>query len=275
MTRLVYGNFIRVWREKEADLQESRMKRVLLVNLSHECELGIPLIGLSDAKQVVRTPLNAVVNFLEMAMEKTRNKSIEPILSMSHNATKSLIYVIDDLLNLTAGAKQPTPLAHQAFDLRKGLNSIIDQFQSHAHQKMLTFDVITDIDFPRFVFGDLQRLQQAVSSLVTNSIQYTNQGCIIIHLGVLATESDRCMIKISVQDSGVGMSQHELDEIFQELEQVPDEESNLDQTPEKLQPSQTSGNKSSKLGLGLALLSRYVKVISCINTDLSQALTFL
>jgi signal transduction histidine kinase len=204
-----------------------------------------------------------------MAMEKTRDESIEPILSMSHNATKSLIYVIDDLLNLTAGAKQPAPLAHRAFDLRKGLNSIIDQFQLHAHQKMLTFDVITDIEFPRFVFGDLQRLQQAVSSLVTNSIQYTNQGCIIIHLGVLATGSDGCIIRISVQDSGVGMSQHELDELFQELEQVSDEESNLDQTSVKLLPSQASKKKSSRLGLGLALLSRYIKVISCSNTDLS------
>jgi signal transduction histidine kinase len=210
-----------------------------------------------------------------MAMEKTRDESIEPILSMSHNATKSLIYVIDDLLNLTAGAKQPAPLTHRAFDLRKGLNSIIDQFQPHAHQKMLTFDVITDIEFPRFVFGDLQRLQQAVSSLVTNSIQYTNQGCIIIHLGVLATGSDRCIIRISVQDSGVGMSQHELDELFQELEQVSDEESNLDQTSVKLQPSQASKKKSSRLGLGLALLSRYIKVISCSKTDLSQALTCL
>ena len=268
MIRLIYENFVRVWREKEADLQESRMKRVLLVNLSHERELGISLIDLSDANQVVRTPLNAVVNFLEMAMEQTRDNSIKPILSMSHNATKSLIYVIDDLLNLTAGAKQPTPLAHQAFDLRKGLRSTLDQFRSHAHQKLLSFDVITDIDFPRFVFGDLQRLQQAVSSLVTNSIQYTKQGCIIIHLGVLATESDRCIIRVSVQDSGIGMSQHELDDLFQEFEQVSDEESNLDRTSDKLQPFQTSGNKSSKLGLGLALLSRYMKVNSCSSTDL-------
>jgi signal transduction histidine kinase len=267
ITRLVYGNFIRVWREKEADLQESRIKRILLFNLSHECELGIPLIDLSDANQLVRTPLNAVVNFLEMAMEETCDKSIKPILSLSHNATKSLIYVIDDLLNLTAGAKQPVPLAHRAFDLPKALKSILDQFQSHAHKKLLTFDVITDIGFPRFVFGDLQRLQQAVSSLVTNSIQYTDQGYVIIHLGVLATTPGRCIIRISVQDSGIGISQHELDDLFQELEQVSDEEGNVDQTSDKVQPSQTTGNKSSKLGLGLALLSRYIKVNSCSSTD--------
>ncbi|KAF2795525.1 phytochrome-like protein [Melanomma pulvis-pyrius CBS 109.77] len=247
MTRLVYGNFIRVWREKEADMQESRMKRLLLVNLSHE----------------LRTPLNAVVNYLEIAMEKRLEESTRAILSLSHDASKSLIYVIDDLLNLTAGAKQPTPLANLAFDLPKGLQSILDQLQSHVHHKLLTFDVITDIDFPRFVFGDLHRLQQAVSSLVTNALELTREGKggIIIHLGVLQTTNDRCIIKISVQDSSPGMSQHELDDMFQEFEQVPDEEDVLDR-PRAEGESEifpTGGKRESKLSLGLALLSRYVK----------------
>ncbi|KAF2709473.1 hypothetical protein K504DRAFT_526003 [Pleomassaria siparia CBS 279.74] len=244
MTRLVYGNFIRVWREKEADLQESRMKRVLLFNLSHE----------------LRTPLNAVVNYLEIALEERLDRSTKAILASSHTAAKSLIYVIEDLLNLTVGTKQPTPLAHVAFDLRKGLQSILDHLQFHANQKLLNFDVITDIDFPRFVFGDLQRLQQAVSSLVTNSIQYTTQGSIVVHLGVSANESERCIIKISVQDSGIGMSQSELDDIFREFEQVSDED-DLDQaSTEKVSAHiPKAPEKGSKLGLGLALLSRYIK----------------
>lgn len=80
------GKFIEVWRQKEAALQNSRLTRLLLANSAHE----------------VRTPLNAIINYLEIALEGSLDQETRDNLARSHSASKSLIYVINDLLDLTS-----------------------------------------------------------------------------------------------------------------------------------------------------------------------------
>ncbi|KIW69483.1 hypothetical protein PV04_05358 [Phialophora macrospora] len=244
MARLVYGNFIRVWREKEAAIQDTRMKRLLMLNASHE----------------VRTLLNAMVNYLEMASERPLDKPTKEILSMSHSASKSLIYFIDDLLHLTGGRDGPVPPLEEAFDIILGLQQTLEQFRKPAARKSLTFEVVVHPEFPRFVQGDLLRLQQAVSSLVSNAIQYTSSGGVTIQLGqAFATETD-CITQITIQDSGVGMSDDELEDLFMDLEEVRDEEFHDEQSPLEVEARIPRDPViPSKLGLGLALVARFVK----------------
>ncbi|KAF1832399.1 hypothetical protein BDW02DRAFT_571042 [Decorospora gaudefroyi] len=246
MTRLVYGNFIRVWREKEATLHESRMKRLLLLNLSHE----------------VRTPLNAVVNYLEIALEKPLDQETKDVLTESHSASKSLIYVIDDLLHLTGGGYQPPlPMVHASFDLTTTTQETLDQLQKHVVQKALTFDIVRDTKVPHFVCGDPQRLQQALTRLLENAIQHTKKGGISVHIGVRSTTEEYCVIQLAVQDTGSGMTERELDDLFQEFEQVPDEDLDSGETMVVVEKRDefSEGEKEAKLGLGLALVARYIK----------------
>ncbi|KAF2007328.1 hypothetical protein P154DRAFT_614721 [Amniculicola lignicola CBS 123094] len=236
ITKLIYGNFIDLWREKEVTSKESRMKRMLFLNLSHE----------------VRTPLNHVVNCLELALEKPLDPSTREMLKTSHTASKSLIYVIDDLFHLTGPQSPAPPPVSASFDLHKAMDSTLDQLKVHALQKPLRFEVVKDLDFPKYVIGDLQRLQRAVTTLVENAIKFTDQGGVTIHLGVLSSAAKNCIILISIQDTGRGMAEKELEELFQDFEQVADE--TPDQTPEAI-----ATEKGSGLGVGLALLARYVK----------------
>lgn len=243
--KLVYGNFIRVWRDREAALNESRMKRLLIVNLSHE----------------VRTPLNAVVNYLEIALEQQLDRKTKEILWMSHTASKSLIFVIDELLHLTGcTAEPPPPSVKVQFNLHEGVQNALELLKHHAVRKGLTWEILQDDNLPRLVLGDLQRLQQAVTSLVTNAIQYTETGGITVHLGLVSnTKEDTCVIRISVQDTGKGMSEEELDNLFQEFEQLGFE-TNEDRPSEKGTPGAPSPSSlEPQLGLGLAVLARFIK----------------
>jgi len=110
------------------------------------------------------------------------------------------------------------------------------------------------------VQGDLQRLQQAVASVVSNAIQYTNSGGVTTQLGqISATETD-CLAQIVVQDSGVGLSESELDHLFKDLEEVHDEDFEEEKPPLEVERCiLRDGVKSLKLGLGLALVARFVK----------------
>ena len=80
--QLVYWKFIDIWRQRDAAVQSNRLKNLLLANVSHE----------------VRTPLNAIINFLEMALENPLSEELKQSLTQAHSASKSLIFIINDLL---------------------------------------------------------------------------------------------------------------------------------------------------------------------------------
>jgi CheY-like chemotaxis protein len=207
----------------------------------------------------VRTPLNAVVNYLEIALEKRLDQETKDVLTESHSASKSLIYVIDDLLNLTGNAYQaPLPMIHVIFDIRDTVHTTLDRFQKHATQKGLSFEISED-DIPQYVCSDLQRFQQALTQLVTNALNHTEKGGVKIHLRARLTAKDYCVIQVSVQDTGIGITERELDRLFQEFEQVPDEDVDSGQVTVSDTKGLSTSKKSAKLGLGLALVARYIK----------------
>ena len=97
-------------------------------------------------------------------------------------------------------------------------------------------------------------------SLVLNAFQSTLEGVITLHLkGEPATEKD-CVVQISVEDSRIGMLERVFDDLRQEYQQVTDEKTHEDKTPLSSEGAITNGSDMPlKLGLGLALVARFVK----------------
>lgn len=198
---------------------------------------------------------------MEIALEKSLDDETKDILTESHEASKSLIYVIDNLLHLTDGGYQtPISRSHVSFNLRESVQTTLDQLQRHATLKALYLNIEQDDKLPHRICGDLRGFEQAIAQIVTNAIQHTRQGGIRIFLGARPNTDESYLIDIAVHDTGVGMSEAALDELFQEFEQVPDEdvstdEKNLHGTTE----SPDDVKKEARLGLGLALVARYIK----------------
>jgi light-regulated signal transduction histidine kinase (bacteriophytochrome) len=120
---LVYGKFIEVWRQKEAALQSSQLTRLLLANSAHE----------------VRTPLNAIINYLEIALEGALDQETRDNLAKSHSASKSLIYVINDLLDLTKTEEGQELIKDEIFDLCETVREATEVFRGDAKRKVLLF----------------------------------------------------------------------------------------------------------------------------------------
>ncbi|KAK3316987.1 phytochrome-like protein [Apodospora peruviana] len=242
MAQLVYGSFIRVWRAKENAVKETRLKRLLLHDASHQ----------------VRTPLNAVINYLEMALEKPLEDSTKHALTRSYTASKSLIYVIDDLLNLT-GSSAPGSVAplSDPFDLDVCLDEALDPLKRLAREKDIEIVVSSGVGTARYFRGDPPSLQRAVSIMVENAIEHSisSGSKIFVEWTDLQTEQKSSIMRIAVTDSGPGLSERELDDMFQEFEQVPDEdfdEASLEQT-------MSPRAEVLRVGVGLAFVARYVK----------------
>ncbi|RVX67364.1 hypothetical protein B0A52_09145 [Exophiala mesophila] len=243
---LVYGKFIDVWRQKETALQTSQLTRLLLANSAHE----------------VRTPLNAIINYLEIAMEGALDNETRENLAKSHSASKSLVYVINDLLDLTKAEGGQTLVKSESFDLLNTLKEATDPFFGDAKRKNLTYQVNIAPDLPQHVIGDHRRVRQVVSNLIANAFQHTLVGSVSV--GAKISDSPRIQgkteIEVAVEDTGKGMPQEKIDALFRELEEVSYEE---DLPQQKAVTSDAFSSEKedepSHLGLGLAVVARTIR----------------
>jgi len=242
---LVYGKFIEVWRQKEAALQSSQLTRLLLANSAHE----------------VRTPLNAIINYLEIALEGALDTETRENLSRSHSASKSLIYVINDLLDLTKTEEGVPLIKGESFDLTATITEATDMFRNDAKRKNIGYQVVIHPGLPHLCIGDQRRVRQAISNITANAVQNTTHGSIKVEALVAArTDAEHVDVEVAVSDTGVGMSQKKLDQLFYDLEQVQSESTSMLEDALVPDANKTAGQgDKSTLGLGLAVVARIIK----------------
>ncbi|KAG4429085.1 hypothetical protein IFR05_015432 [Cadophora sp. M221] len=242
---LVYGKFIEVWRQKEAALQSSQLTKLLLANSAHE----------------VRTPLNAIINYLEIALEGALDQETRDNLSKSHSASKSLIYVINDLLDLTNTEEGQALIKDEVFDLPATIREATDSFKGDAKRKGLAYDIIEHPGIPNFVLGDQRRVRQVIANVTANAVQHTKAGSVRVEAWLHDITENCATVEIVVQDTGIGMSNELLDSLFRDLEQVSTEGEDDQPLNPRSESSQalTQGKETKTLGLGLAMVARTVR----------------
>ncbi|GAW24428.1 hypothetical protein ANO14919_140120 [Xylariales sp. No.14919] len=237
---LVYGKFIEVWRQKEAALQSSRLTRLLLANSAHE----------------VRTPLNAIINYLEIALEGSLDHETRENLAKSHSASRSLIYVINDLLDLTKAEEGQELIKDEIMDLPACISEATEPFKVDAKRKGILYEVVEHPGLPKYVHGDYRRVRQAVANVTANAVKNTTAGSIKVECFVIEVLESRVRVEIAVHDTGCGMSNEQLDNLFQDLEQVSSADLSASGAIEAPLGQSREGRT---LGLGLAVVARVVR----------------
>lgn len=240
---LVYGKFIKVWRQKEAAMQNSQLTRLLLANSAHE----------------VRTPLNAIINYLEIALEGALDTETRESLTKSHSASKSLIYVINDLLDLTNTEKGQELIKDEEFDLESTFKEAADMMAGEAKRKNISYSVNIQPGMPPMVLGDQRRVRQVFSNIISNAVQQTTSGAVTVEMWRSGnqTKENHVAVEMMVVDTGVGMSKSKLEALFQELEEVSTDENYYPEQEEE-ESNEHRPEQKRVLGLGLALVARIV-----------------
>lgn len=230
---LVYGKFIEVWRQKESALQTTKLTNLLLSNASHE----------------VRTPLNHIINYLKMALNGPLDSETRDNLSQSHFASKNLLFTINDLLDLTRLESGNETSFNQTFNLPAAIEEAISPYRSEAQRQSIDF--ILDIsESPKEVIGDARKIQTVVQNLTANALKYTAEGsitlcCVPTKESVGLRTSQQTAVEIVVADTGCGIQQEKLENIFREFE--------------KVELSEPKPNADAGVGLGLAMVARIVE----------------
>ena len=196
-------------RDKVFKLEEiSRFKSGLLGAFSHE----------------LRTPLNANLNFLTAAAQdnqipmELRDKLITPALK---NA-ELLMYLVCDILDFSQMSTNTLTLNFSKQSLQQLMNDLIFMFNIQSKQKKVTINFEIDKEVPREVRTDFQRLKQVLINLLRYALNHTFDGNILIKVsayGVLAK-----VFRISVQDTGIGLSEDEQAKLLDFLYDGPNDD---------------------------------------------------
>jgi CheY-like chemotaxis protein len=207
------------------------------------------------ADSSVRTPLNAIINYTELALYgEVTDKETRENLENSLRASHSLIYVIEDLLNLAAADEGDVLMPEEHFDLSRTVDEVVEVFAVEAERRGTELVFSNKFTRPGALLGDARRFREVVSHLINNAFQHAGNGTVIIGMRSLTEDDDAVLIEIAVEDCGAGMSEKDLDNLFQYFELFNNDDSESDSS------SDNPRVKSPiNLGLGLAVVSRFVR----------------
>ncbi len=221
---------------KEEAERANTAKTRFLANMSHE----------------IRTPINTIMGTNEMALREDATGVPKPyFMSMMNyafdirNASASLLSLINDLLDMSKIESGKMHLVEQEYDTQDMLRSVVSMIRARSDEKQLIFDVIIDELLPSRMYGDAGKIKQVVLNLLTNAVKYTETGGLALSVYMEEREDDKCRLRFSVKDTGIGVKQEDMEKLFTAYERL-DEEKN-------------SGIQGT--GLGLDISRRFAELL--------------
>ncbi len=170
--------------------QASRAKSEFLANMSHE----------------IRTPMNAVIG-LAFLLGKTRlNDEQADLLAKLKLGSKSLLLVLNNVLDLSKIEAGELIVERRAFDLRVLLSELPEVLAVQAQAKGIAFEIDSAGDLPAALEGDATRLHQILTNLLSNAIKFTERGGVSLRVRRLADTSSHVTLRFAVQDTGIGIA---------------------------------------------------------------------
>ncbi|WP_369958969.1 response regulator [Pseudomonas benzenivorans] len=188
---------------KEA-LEASRIKSEFLANMSHE----------------IRTPLNGILGFTNLLQKSELTPRQQDYLDTIEKSADSLLGIINEILDFSKIDAGKLVLENIPFNLRDLLQDTLTILAPAAHEKQLELLSLVYRDTPLSLVGDPLRLKQVLTNLVSNAIKFTREGSIVLRAMLEDESADRAQLRISVQDTGIGLSDEDLRALFQAFSQA-------------------------------------------------------
>ena len=185
--------------------EASRAKTTFLATMSHE----------------IRTPMNAVISILELELKRANSDQIErSSIEIAYSSAKSLLELIGDILDIARIESGRLSLSPKRANLRELVESVARVFEGLARQKCLNLVLEIDSSINGDVLVDGMRFKQVLSNLVSNAIKFTESGFIKVTIGADLLENSALKVKLSVEDTGIGISPANQQRLFQPFSQV-------------------------------------------------------
>ena len=196
---------------------------------------------LSNISHEIRTPMNVILSMAHILNKTNLEKKQQEHISKIVKSSKVLLTLLNDILDFSKIEAGKLKIEKTNFSLDQLLQDIEDMFSAGMEEKELEFKIIYKNEMPHLLYGDGLRISQILTNLVSNALKFTEHGKIEIEVETLSSSKYR----ISVNDTGVGLTKEQLPSIFDSFTQADD----------------STTRKFGGTGLGLAISKNLVDLL--------------
>jgi two-component system sensor histidine kinase/response regulator len=207
----------------------NQIKDEFLANMSHE----------------IRTPMNAIIGLSHLCLQTAMTAKQQDYLKKINVSAKSLLRILNDILDISKIEAGKLEIEQVTFELEEVMSNVATIVGNRAHEKKLEFLMQTAPDVPPLLIGDPLRLSQVLINLAGNAVKFTQHGEVTLRVLRARETSDEIVLRFTVIDTGIGMTQQEIDKLFHPFTQA----------------DSSTTRKFGGTGLGLTISKRLVEMM--------------
>ena len=224
-------------KELEANLEVAKNKaekaqqaeQQFLANMSHE----------------IRTPLNAIIGMTHLLKDTSMSAVQLDYLNILENSASLLKNLVSDILDISKIDSGKVERIDSNFDLVELMNRMVQTFSFMAEEKGISLVADFDTNNKCYVYSDQNWISQIMMNLVSNAIKFTQNGGVRVILKHHLISNDEYQVHFEVKDTGVGLTNEEVDVVFNEFQQA----------------NKQVRDKFGGTGLGLSIASKLVEIL--------------
>lgn len=184
--------------------EASRFKGEFLANMSHE----------------IRTPMNGIIGMTELMLNTSLTPAQLKYAQTIRRSGRSLLKIIGDVLDFSKVEAGQLTIEPIPFDMQLAVEDVVELLSAGAEEKGLSLIMRYAPNAPHRLVGDVGRIRQIITNLLSNAIKFTREGYVLVNVECAGVTNDRAVIRVVVEDTGIGAPQDKLDLIFQKYAQA-------------------------------------------------------
>lgn len=176
---------------------------------------------LANMSHEIRTPINGILGMLQLTlMAEDLQADYRDNLLTAKNCADTLLRLINDILDISKLEAGKYNLKDEIFDVKSAIEETVAAQVPLATSKALALDCTFGNNIPKLVKGDGQRIQQILNCLLSNALKFTSEGSVRVKIAAIDSDKETINIRIAVADSGIGISEKDMDKLFIRFSQV-------------------------------------------------------
>lgn len=216
--------------EREHAEKMARIKHDFLANMSHE----------------IRTPINSILGICYLLQQDYLSDKQKQYVKRLNFSGENLLGIINDVLDISKIEAGKFNLILEPFSITQLIKNTHELMQLKSEEKEIQFKYTIDKNISQYYIGDMNRVNQVLLNLISNAIKFTKSGTVDLEVTLIKKEEQTATILFKLSDTGIGMSEAQLQKIFNEYEQATD----------------STQVKFGGTGLGLSIAKKLVELMN-------------